>query len=133
MVNITLGDVYGDRSKITDNAITYYPDMMLARGNRQSVIRLFEELEHMTAERVKHVKAPTLIMWGDKDRWIPPANAKLFARDIPGSEVIVYPGVGHIPMEEIPEQSAADAHQFLSRVLVKPAVSKPKKEAASAS
>ena len=106
--------------------------MMLARGNRQSLIRLFEELEHMTAERVKQVKAPTLIMWGDKDRWIPPANAKLFARDLPGSEVIMYPGVGHIPMEEIPEQSAADAHQFLSRVLVKPAVSKPKKESVSA-
>lgn len=132
MVNITLGDVYGDRSKITDNAVQYYHDMMLARGNRQSLIRLFEELEHMTAERVKQVKAPTLIIWGDKDRWIPPANAKLFARDIPKSEVIMYPGVGHIPMEEIPQQSAADAHQFLSRVLTKPTVSKPKKEALSA-
>ncbi|OQX35200.1 MAG: hypothetical protein B0D91_11255, partial [Oceanospirillales bacterium LUC14_002_19_P2] len=32
---------------------------------------------------------------------------------IPGSKLIVYPNVGHMPMEEIPEQSASDLIQFL--------------------
>ena len=35
------------------------------------------------------------------------------ASDLPGIQVKTYPGVGHIPMEEIPQQSAADALRFL--------------------
>lgn len=52
-------------------------------------------------------------MWGERDRWISPKHVPLWQRDLPGIQVKVYPGVGHIPMEEIPEQSAADAMKFL--------------------
>lgn len=59
------------------------------------------------------IKAPTLLMWGEKDRWISPRHVPLWQRDLPGIQVKTYPGVGHIPMEEIPQQSAADAMRFL--------------------
>lgn len=117
VVQIVLMDVYGNRKRISSDKVPVYQDMMLHKGNPLSLITIFEELEHMTPERVPHIKAPTLIMWGEKDRWIPPANAPLFNRDIEGSELIMYPGVGHVPMEEIPEQSAKDADEFLKRVL----------------
>ena len=38
-----------------------------------------------------------------------------FGADIANSSVIIYPGVGHLPMEEIPTQTAADARAFLAR------------------
>ncbi len=117
VVQIVLMDVYGNRKRISSDKVPVYQDMMLHKGNPLSLIRIFEEVEHMTPERVPQIKAPTLIMWGDKDSWIPPENAPLFNRDIEGSELIVYPGVGHVPMEEIPEQSAKDADAFLKRVL----------------
>ncbi|GLZ89620.1 hypothetical protein Pres01_56710 [Metapseudomonas resinovorans] len=34
-------------------------------------------------------------------------------RDLPGIQMKTYFGVGHVPMEEIPQQSAADAMRFL--------------------
>ncbi len=52
-------------------------------------------------------------MWGERDRWISPKHVPLWQRDLPGIQVKTYPGVGHIPMEEIPEQTAADALRFL--------------------
>jgi hypothetical protein len=53
------------------------------------------------------------------DRLIPVEHAERFHRAIPGSALIVYPGVGHLPMEEIPERSAADASRFLLSALGK--------------
>ncbi|WP_300425205.1 alpha/beta hydrolase [uncultured Thalassolituus sp.] len=117
VVRVVLNDVYGDKRRITADKIPCYQDMMLHKGNPLSLLKIFEELDNMSADRVPSVKAPTLIQWGEKDRWIPPANAALFKRDIENSELIMYPGVGHVPMEEIPELSAKDAHEFLTRVL----------------
>ena len=34
--------------------------------------------------------------------------------DLPSLVVKVYPGLGHIPMEEKPAQTAEDVHAFLS-------------------
>jgi len=32
---------------------------------------------------------------------------------LPQAKLVIYPGVGHIPMEEIPEKSAADVKNWL--------------------
>jgi hypothetical protein len=53
-------------------------------------------------------------MWGDRDRWVPPSLIEAWRRDLPRAAVKIYPGVGHIPMEEIPELTAWDAHEFLT-------------------
>ena len=45
--------------------------------------------------------------------WIPVHNAYRFHKMLLHSKVKVYPEVGHIPMEEIPEISANDVIQFL--------------------
>jgi pimeloyl-ACP methyl ester carboxylesterase len=113
VVSQTLSEVYGDGSKVTEATIDRYHDLMLREGNRQSVVSVLESLVDINAEKIKQVNVPTLIQWGEKDRWIPLAHAQNFAADISDSKVITYPGIGHVPMEEIPEQSAADAKQFL--------------------
>jgi pimeloyl-ACP methyl ester carboxylesterase len=65
------------------------------------------------------VIAVAVILWGSLDRLIPVAHAERFPRAIAGSSVIVYPGVGHVPMEEIPDRSALDASRFLQSALGK--------------
>ncbi len=40
----------------------------------------------------------------------------VWKQDLPGVNAVVYPGVGHIPMEEIPVITAKDAHQFFMGV-----------------
>jgi len=67
----------------------------------------------------KEIKIPVLIMWGEIDEWIPVAHASLFKQDILNSEVKIYPGVGHCPMEEIPFETSNDAMIFLKKKLHK--------------
>ena len=52
-------------------------------------------------------------MWGDKDALIPVSDAQKFGADIPGAQVRIYEGLGHVPMEEDGPRTAADARAFL--------------------
>ncbi|HIQ42776.1 MAG TPA: alpha/beta hydrolase [Pseudomonas oleovorans] len=113
-------EVYGEPGRIKPGVVDRYYDLSRRPGNRRGMMDIFrvllkvnkEEL-HATPGRVAQIQAPTLLMWGERDRWISPRHVPLWQRDLPGIEVKVYAGVGHIPMEEIPEQSAADAMRFL--------------------
>ena len=60
------------------------------------------------------IKAPTLIMWGGEDPWVPVALSQRWNEDIRDSQVVVYPGAGHMPMEEIPDKTVMDAIAFLN-------------------
>jgi 3-oxoadipate enol-lactonase len=43
------------------------------------------------------VRAPTLVIHGDADRVLPPAHGQAIAAHIPGAELVVMPGMGHLP------------------------------------
>lgn len=59
------------------------------------------------------IKVPTLILWGEGDRVLSPENAKVFNRYIPGSQLRIFPGIGHVPMAEAPEESALAVSRFI--------------------
>lgn len=61
------------------------------------------------------IEAPTLIVWGKRDRVLAPENAEVFAAGIEDSTVVLLEGVGHVPMLEVPEKSAQLWHRFLQR------------------
>lgn len=65
-------------------------------------------------ERLGEVRAPTLVMWGEEDRLVHPSTARVWAEGIAGARTVTYPGVGHMPMLEVPALSAADHRAFLS-------------------
>ncbi len=92
-------------------------------GNRQATLDIIAarkaQLQH--ADRLGSIRVPTLILWGAKDPNIAVSGADWFAQRIPGSVKIVYPAVGHVPMEEVPDRSAADLDAFLSAPFPSPA------------
>ena len=59
------------------------------------------------------VKMPTLIVWGDEDKIIPVQQAETWRKFIPGAEVKVFKGAGHLVHLEKPEAVEAVA-KFLS-------------------
>jgi haloacetate dehalogenase len=59
------------------------------------------------------ILCPTLILWGERDRLIPPSTARAFEQAIAGSRAVVLPGLGHVPQEEDPVASLAAAREFL--------------------
>ena len=113
LVGKVLNQVYGDRSKVTPEVVDRYYNYILREGNRSAFLSLASKLDFSQYDKLKTLKTPALIMWGEKDTWLRPESGKRFNYDLENSELIMYPGVGHIPMEEIPEQTAADAKKYL--------------------
>jgi pimeloyl-ACP methyl ester carboxylesterase len=111
--------VYGNPDNVTDETIDRYHALLLREGHRHSMVQYFRVLRKYadTEELVQHIpeiKAKTLLMWGEKDRWVPPALIERWQHDLPEIEVKTYPEAGHIPMEEYPEETARDAFAFLA-------------------
>jgi len=113
-------EVYGEPARIKSGVVDRYNDLSRRPGNRRAMMEIFRVLLkvnkqelHTTPQRVAQLQVPTLLLWGERDRWISPQHVPLWQRDLPAIQVKTYPGVGHIPMEEIPQQSAADALRFL--------------------
>lgn len=51
---------------------------------------------------LSQVKAPTLVIWGQEDRWVPLEVGRRVAEGIRGARLEVVPGCGHLPHEESP-------------------------------
>lgn len=105
------------QSLLDDAYIDRYWELNRYPGNREATMKRFS-LPHnnrpATKELLAAIKVPTMVMWGEEDNLIPVSSARWFAEAITGSTLIVYPKVGHIPMEEVPQRSAADVKVWLS-------------------
>jgi len=115
LIEASLRNVYGDPAKVTPALVDRYLDMTLRAGNRRALGQRFAQMDNgADAGGIAHLKLPTLILWGGRDRLIPPDNAERFHRDIAGSQLVVFPGLGHVPQEEDPAVSAAAVSAFLA-------------------
>ncbi|HET7788403.1 MAG TPA: alpha/beta fold hydrolase [Myxococcales bacterium] len=70
---------------------------------------------HHTLDRLQHIRAPTLVLTGDKDRLVPPANSEVLARSIPRARLQILRGAGHVfPLEREEETVRALRQHFLA-------------------
>ena len=70
-------------------------------------------LEATPANETDAISAPTLIVWGDRDDFVPRSDQERLAARIPGSRLLVYRGAGHVVHWEAPERVAADITRFV--------------------
>ena len=61
------------------------------------------------------IACPTLCLVGSEDRSTPPEQVAALAELIPGAELAVIEGVGHLPPVEAPEETAAQVGRLLRR------------------
>lgn len=106
---------YVDPALVTPALISRYVDLSRAPGHRDIILNSRGGPGPAGAPRPRFadIHVPTLLLHGDADALIPLASGRGLAAEIPGSRLIVYPGVGHVPMEQIPARSAADVRAFL--------------------
>ena len=66
---------------------------------RQCLVKAVnEDLTHL----LPGIKAPTLLVWGDRDTATPLGDAQLMEKTIPGAGLAVIPGTGHFSFVENP-------------------------------
>jgi pimeloyl-ACP methyl ester carboxylesterase len=100
---------------VTSAEVDEYWELLRFPGNRQATIDRSATLRASAMPSdVLGIKAPTLIMWGAEDKLIPVDAATWFNTNIPGSKLIIYPKIGHLPMEEAAETSASDVMNWLA-------------------
>jgi pimeloyl-ACP methyl ester carboxylesterase len=100
-----LRSTFADPSKVAEADVDQYyapvPDPGYGRALR-GVLREFRF--DSLAGRLAGVQAPTLILWGDQDRWIPLRDGSRFARELQRSELALLAHSGHDAPEESPDQ-----------------------------
>lgn len=70
---------------------------------------------HDSWEELASISAPTLVVHGDADLLIPPANGALLADRIPGAELVLVPGAGHMLQSDAGETVRDAVIQFLAK------------------
>lgn len=87
------------------------------RGSAKSA-RIFAEMQTndpTLEERLSLVQAPTLIIWGEQDRVLHVSGAEVFRRGIRNSELLLQPGIGHMPLIESARECAAAWLAFVDK------------------
>ncbi len=125
LFNMAVKQVYGDESKVNDRLTDRYFELAMREGNKSNYVDIFTVLQEksqteMLSRGIDKITTPAFVMWGTEDIWIPfETQFPKWKKDLQNAEFIVYEGVGHTPMEEIPRQTAHDAHSFLMGQRVK--------------
>ena len=115
LVAASLANVYGDPRRVTPELVDRYFELTLREGNRRALgLRLSQFVRGEHAERIATLRQPTLILWGGRDRLIPPAVGRTFQATIPGSRLVVFDELGHVPHEEDPARTVEPVRAFLA-------------------
>jgi PAS domain S-box-containing protein len=121
LVTVALRQIFFDRSLVTPERIDEYLAPLLRPGAvasmRSLLVRTQVSPEAFAAEAGR-VRAPTLVLWGRQDAWIPVSDAERFAAAIAGARVQVLDACGHMPQEERPREVAALLAEFLAGPVV---------------
>ena len=104
-------------SYIDDAEVDLYWELLRRPGNREATVKRFGQrsARPQDAADAAPLGTPTLILWGEEDKLIPASSAAWFAKRLPNSRTHIYKGVGHIPMQELPDESARDVMAWMER------------------
>jgi len=114
---------FGDPEQVSDELIDQWYDMWMREGQRAAMLarlRTYSSADIITA--TAGVRSPVLILWGEANPQAPVAQAAELAGMLVNAssiEVITYPGVGHMAVEEAGEQSGRDVHAWLGKILAR--------------
>jgi pimeloyl-ACP methyl ester carboxylesterase len=105
MLRLGLRQVFFDPALVTDERFNEYLAPWLRPGAPASALSLLTSrtlTPALVADLAPKVTAPTLVLWGREDGWIPVEQADRFVAAIPGARKVVFEGCGHLPQEERP-------------------------------
>jgi haloalkane dehalogenase len=104
-------------SGMSDEAIDEYWKGFAGEERRTGHLELYRsgDFEKLTPYegRLAALGVPTLILWGEEDRFASVRMAHRFHEELPGSELAVFEGAGHFVWDDRPERAAAVLVEFL--------------------
>ncbi|NCF77888.1 MAG: alpha/beta fold hydrolase, partial [Proteobacteria bacterium] len=108
-----LRSAYNDSPVVNEALVDRYYELMMREGTRGAILARSGGWNAPPVD-LSQLTQPTLVMWGAMDSVIPVSVAYQFKTHLPNNCTIVYSDLGHIPMEEAPDRTAADVSEFLA-------------------
>jgi pimeloyl-ACP methyl ester carboxylesterase len=102
---LAVTQLFGDRDDRSDEQVEIL--LAMSRGFRTAAKFLFPIPEKGLERRLSRITAPTLIVWGEQDRFVSPSYADIFREKIKGSVVTKIPNTGHLIGLESPAPYAS--------------------------
>jgi pimeloyl-ACP methyl ester carboxylesterase len=101
--------------KMPDRLVARYMAPYVGRDGLNHLLSLARAVdnEDMADVELGQIDCPTLIVWGDQDRFLSPRMADKLADTIPGSRLVRLPGTGRLVPEEAPETLANMILEFV--------------------
>jgi len=104
---------------LDDRALDQYWKAFATAGGRRGMLELYRSFDGDELKpyqgRLAALGVPTLILWGQGDEYLPVDYASRFAREIPGSKLVLLEGVRHFLFEDEPERCAQEVLGFLQQ------------------
>lgn len=117
MVRPALSALYADPARLNDEEVVRVTALMKRDGNGEAMVTRLEQFTLPDPEPVLgQVETPTLILWGEQDVIVPPAHGPRFVEAMPDARLVMYENAGHVAMQELPGETAAEVEGFLDAV-----------------
>ncbi len=111
---------YGDRSKLTRKIHAHYKAPLSKPAYRKATFALAKEIldagrwwDCLWEDLEVLNDKPFLVIWGLKDRLIPPRMLQRWISKLPDAKVITFKNAGHFIQEEEPEKTVEEIRKFL--------------------
>jgi 2-hydroxy-6-oxonona-2,4-dienedioate hydrolase len=95
--------IFYDDAIASDASVVPYFAKKLKTGDGYTINAFMDSIlrgNEFIDDKVKAIKAPTLVIWGREDELNPLAMAEAFARDISGAQKVIIEQCGHVPQIE---------------------------------
>jgi pimeloyl-ACP methyl ester carboxylesterase len=130
--SLALGRMYGDATRVRSGSLERYIASLRVPGTVSYILSILDRWEldmaALEAALPSLRKVPTLLLWGDRDRAVSLRSGERLAQYFDHAALIVIPGAGHLPHEEVPVAFAGAINSFLGgldRVELHPTVRRP--------
>ncbi len=100
--------LYGDPKRIAPGTFEAYSAGMEPAGSFEHLLRILRSWRDDLAaigDSLQEISSlPTLLLWGSRDRAVYPSSIHQLQRHLKNSALVMFPGAGHMPYEEVPEE-----------------------------
>jgi pimeloyl-ACP methyl ester carboxylesterase len=114
---LALGRMYGDASRIRSGSLERYIASLRIPGTVSYLLRILDRWEMDMAALQAALpgvrRIPTLLLWGDRDRAVSLRSGERLLEYFDHASLLVIPGAGHLPHEEVPVAFAGAINSFL--------------------
>ncbi len=100
--------LYGDQSRVSPGTFEGYTVGLDPAGSFEHLLKILrswhEDLAAIYQALSEISGMPTLLLWGSRDRAVYPSSIHQLQRHLKNSALVMFPGAGHMPYEEVPDE-----------------------------